>query len=156
MTSRILLKSFGKRTQILGSEMKKLFLLVLLISVVKHGLAAKFVELDSATIKECFVLGYCDFTISDPEELPRTWVERNQKNPVLRIRIMDLNENFQMRFACREGLRDEIWEYSKFLLKENPAVQLRVTGKLKGTHAAFVKIEGRPLTDWIMRKQFRC
>ena len=137
--------------------MKKLLLMLLFLgSLPQAMMAANAIELKSAKIQECFVLGYCDFVIGNPEELPRNWTEKRLEKPVLRIRIMDLNENFQMRFACRDGLRDEIWEYSKSLLKESSEVQLKVTGKLKGTHAAFVKIEGRPLTDWIMRQQFRC
>ncbi|MGA1645903.1 MAG: hypothetical protein ACO4AV_13095, partial [bacterium] len=72
--------------------MKALFLGITCILTAQVALAAKSVILDSARVKDCFILGYCDVQIMDSEELPRGWRERQLDQPVLRIRILDINE----------------------------------------------------------------
>ena len=69
-------------------KMKVLFLgIVLVLTAAQASLAAKSVKLDSAKIKDCFILGYCDVLIMDIGELPRGWQERQLSQPTLRIRI---------------------------------------------------------------------
>jgi hypothetical protein len=133
--------------------MKALFLGITCILTAQIVLAAKSVILDSARVKDCFILGYCDVQIMDPEELPRGWRERQLDQPVLRIRILDINESDQ--FACRDIPRQTKWEYAKAQLQNASTFRLEINGKFKGTHASRVFIDDKSLTDSIMQ-EFRC
>ena len=132
--------------------MKALFLGITLVLTGQLALAAKSVRLDSARIKDCFILGYCDVQIMDPEELPRGWRERQLDQPVLRIRILDINEADQ--FACRDIPRQTKWEYAKTQLQNASTFRLEINGKFKGNHATRVFVGGESLTDLIIK--FRC
>ncbi|MDG2199487.1 MAG: hypothetical protein P8O70_21850 [SAR324 cluster bacterium] len=132
--------------------MKALFLGITFILTAQIGLAAKSVRLDSARIKDCFILGYCDVQIMDSEELPRGWRERQLDQPVLRIRILDINEADQ--FACRDISRQTKWEYAKTQLRDAPTLRLEINGKFKGTHATRVFVDDKSLADLII--QFAC
>ena len=84
--------------------MKVLFLgIFLILTATQTTLAAKSVSIDSAKIKDCFILGYCDMWVMNPSELPRGWRERQLDRPVLRIRVLDINEADQ--FSCRDVYR---------------------------------------------------
>ena len=133
--------------------MKALFLgIFLILTATQTTLVAKSVSIDSAKIKDCFILGYCDVHIMDPEELPRGWRERQLDQPVLRIRILDINEADQ--FACRDVSRQSKWEFVKTQLQGATSLRLEINGKFKGTHASRVFIDDKSLTDLII--QFRC
>ena len=132
--------------------MKALFLGITLILTAQIALAAKSVRLDSAIIKNCFILGYCDVQVMDPSELPRGWRERQLDQPVLRIRILDINEADQ--FACRDVSRQSKWEYAKTQLQGATSLRLEINGKFKGNHATRVFVDGESLTDLIIK--FRC
>ena len=132
--------------------MKALFLGITLVLTGQLALAAKSVRLDSARIKDCFILGYCDVQIMDPEELPRGWRERQLDQPILRIRILDINEADQ--FACRDVSRQSKWEFAKTQLQGATSLRLEINGKFKGNHATRVFVDGKSLTDLII--QFRC
>ena len=132
--------------------MKALFLGITLILTAQIALAAKSVRLDSAIIKNCFILGYCDVQVMDPSELPRGWRERQLDQPVLRIRILDINEADQ--FACRDVSRQSKWEFAKTKLQGAPSLRLEINGKFKGNHATRVFVDGESLTDLIIK--FRC
>jgi hypothetical protein len=136
-----------------STEMKALFLGITCILTAQIALAAKSVILDSARVKSCFILGYCDVQIMDSEELPRGWRERQLDQPVLRIRILDINEADQ--FACRDIPRQTKWEYAKTQLQNASTFRLEINGKFKGTHASRVFIDDKSLTDLIMQ-EFRC
>ena len=134
-------------------KMKVLFLgIVLVLTAAQASLAAKSVKLDSAKIKDCFILGYCDVLIMDIGELPRGWQERQLSQPTLRIRILDINEADQ--FACRDVSRQSRWEFAKNQLQGATSIHLEINGKFKGNHATRVFTDGKSLTDLIM--QFRC
>ncbi len=132
--------------------MKALFLGITLVLTGQLALAAKSVRLDSARIQDCFILGYCDVQIMDPEELPRGWRERQLDQPVLRIRILDINEADQ--FDCRDVSRQSKWEFVKTQLQGATSLRLEIDGKFKGNHATRVFVDGKSLTDLII--QFRC
>ena len=132
--------------------MKALFLGITLILTAQIALAAKSVRLDSAIIKNCFILGYCDVQVMDPSELPRGWRERQLDQPVLRIRILDINEADQ--FACRDVSRQSKWEFAKTQLQGATSLRLEINGKFKGNHATRVFVDGESLTDLIIK--FRC
>ena len=132
--------------------MKALFLGITLILTAQIALAAKSVRLDSAIIKNCFILGYCDVQVMDPSELPRGWRERQLDQPVLRIRILDINEADQ--FAWRDVSRQSKWEYAKTQLQGATSLRLEINGKFKGNHATRVFVDGESLTDLIIK--FRC
>jgi hypothetical protein len=132
--------------------MKALFLGITLVLTGQLALAAKSVRLDSARIQDCFILGYCDVQIMDPEELPRGWRERQLDQPVLRIRILDINEADQ--FDCRDVSRQSKWEFAKTQLQGATSLRLEINGKFKGNHATRVFVDGKSLTDLII--QSRC
>ena len=132
--------------------MKALFLGITLILTAQIALAAKSVRLDSAIIKNCFILGYCDVQVMDPSELPRGWRERQLDQPVLRIRILDINEADQ--FACRDVSRQSKWEFATTQLQGATSLRLEINGKFKGSHATRVFVDGESLTDLIIK--FRC
>ena len=132
--------------------MKALFLGITLILTAQIALAAKSVRLDSAIIKNCFILGYCDVQVMNPSELPRGWRERQLDQPVLRIRILDINEADQ--FACRDVSRQSKWEFAKIKLQDATSLRLEINGKFKGNHATRVFVDGESLTDLIIK--FRC
>jgi hypothetical protein len=132
--------------------MKALFLGIIFILTAQLALAAKSVSIDSAKIKDCFILGYCDVHIMDPEELPRGWRERQLDQPVLRIRILDINEADQ--FDCRDVSRQSKWEFAKTKLQGATSLRLEIDGKFKGNHATRVFVDGKSLTDLII--QSRC
>ena len=132
--------------------MKALFLGITLILTAQIALAAKSVRLDSAIIKNCFILGYCDVQVMDPSELPRGWRERQLDQPVLRIRILDINEADQ--FACRDVSRQSKWEFAKTQLQGATSLRLEINGKFKGNYATRVFVDGESLTDLIIK--FRC
>ena len=132
--------------------MKALFLGITLILTAQIALAAKSVRLDSAIIKNCFILGYCDVQVMDPSELPRGWRERQLDQPVLRIRILDINEADQ--FACRDVSRQSKWEFAETKLQGATSLRLEINGKFKGNHATRVFVDGESLTDLIIK--FRC
>ena len=132
--------------------MKALFLGITLILTAQIALAAKSARLDSAIIKNCFILGYCDVQVMDPSELPRGWRERQLDQPVLRIRILDINEADQ--FACRDVSRQSKWEFAKTQLQGATSLRLEINGKFKGNHATRVFVDGESLTDLIIK--FRC
>ena len=132
--------------------MKTLFLGITLILTAQIALAAKSARLDSAIIKNCFILGYCDVQVMDPSELPRGWRERQLDQPVLRIRILDINEADQ--FACRDVSRQSKWEFAKTQLQGATSLRLEINGKFKGNHATRVFVDGESLTDLIIK--FRC
>ncbi len=134
-------------------KMKVLFLgITLVLTASQTPLAAKSVKLDSAKIKDCFILGYCDVQIMDPSEIPRGWRERQLSQPILRIRILDINGADQ--FACRDVSRQIKWEFAKNQLQGAKSLRLEINGKFKGNHATKVFIDGKSLTDLII--QFRC
>ena len=132
--------------------MKALFLGITFILTAQIALAAKSVRLDSARIKNCFILGYCDVQVMDPSELPRGWRERQLDQPVLRIRILNINEADQ--FACRDVSRQSKWEFAKTQLQGATSLRLEINGKFKGNHATRVFVDGESLTDLIIK--FRC
>ena len=132
--------------------MKALLLGITFILTAQIALAAKSVRLDSARIKDCFILGYCDVQVMDPSELPRGWRERQLDQPVLRIRILDINEADQ--FACRDVSRQSKWEFAKTKLQGATSLRLEINGKFKGNHATRVFVDGESLTDLIIK--FRC
>ena len=132
--------------------MKALFLGITLILTAQIALAAKSVRLDSAIIKNCFILGYCDVQVMNPSELPRGWRERQLDQPVLRIRILDINEADQ--FACRDVSRQSKWEFATTQLQGATSLRLEINGKFKGNHATRVFVDGESLTDLIIK--FRC
>ena len=133
--------------------MKALFLgIVLVLTASQTKLAAKSVKLDSAKIKDCFILGYCDVQVMNPGELPRGWRERQLDRPVLRIRILDINEADQ--FACRDVSRQVKWEFAKNQLQGAKSLRLEINGKFKSNHATRGCLDGKSLTDLII--QFRC
>ena len=132
--------------------MKTLFLGITLILTAQIALAAKSARLDSAIIKNCFILGYCDVQVMDPSELPRGWRERQLDQPVLRIRILDINEADQ--FACRDVSRQSKWEFAKTQLQGATSLRLEINSKFKGNHATRVFVDGESLTDLIIK--FRC
>ena len=132
--------------------MKALFLGITLILTAQIALAAKSVRLDSAIIKNCFILGYCDVQVMDPSELPKGWRERQLDQPVLRIRVLDINEADQ--FSCRDVSRQSKWEFAKTQLQGATSLRLEINGKFKGNHATRVFVDGESLTDLIIK--FRC
>ena len=132
---------------------KALFLVIALVFTTSQTpLAAKSVKLDSAKIKDCFILGYCDVQITDPSEIPRGWRERELSQPILRIRILNINEADQ--FACRDVSRQSKWEFAKTQLQGANSLRLEINGKFKGNHATRVFVDGESLTDLIIK--FRC
>ena len=133
--------------------MKALFLgISLILTATQTTLAAKNVSIDSAKIKDCFILGYCDVQVMNPGELPRGWRERQLDQPVLRIRILDINEADQ--FACRDVSRKSKWEFAKTQLQGATSLRLEIIGKFKGNHATRVFVDSESLTDLIIK--FRC
>ena len=132
--------------------MKAPLLGITFILTAQIALAAKSVRLDSAIIKNCFILGYCDVQVMNPSELPRGWRERQLDQPVLRIRILDINEADQ--FACRDVSRQSKWEYATTQLQGATSLRLEINGKFKGNHATRVFVDGESLTDLIIK--FRC
>ncbi len=133
--------------------MKALFLgIFLILTATQTTLAAKSVSIDSAKIKDCFILGYCDVQVMNPSELPRGWRERQLDRPVLRIRVLDINEADQ--FSCRDVSRQSKWEYAKTQLQGATSLRLEINGKFKGNHATRVFVDGESLTDLIIK--FRC
>jgi hypothetical protein len=133
--------------------MKSLFLgIVLILTATQTTLAAKSVKVDSAKIKHCFILGYCDVQVMNPSELPRGWRESQLSQPILRIRILDINEADQ--FDCRAVSRHSKWEFAKTQLQGATSLHLEINGKFKGNHATRVFVDGKSLTDLII--QFRC
>ena len=134
-------------------KMKVLLLgIALVLTASQTKLAAKSVKLDSAKIKDCFILGYCDVQIMDPSEIPRSWREGQLSQPILRVRILDINEADQ--FACRDVSRQSKWEFAKNQLQGATSLRLEINGKFKSNHATRVFIDGKSLTDLII--QFRC
>ena len=133
--------------------MKALFLgISLILTATQTTFAAKSVSIDSAKIKDCFILGYCDVQVMNPSELPRGWRERQLDQPVLRIRILDINEADQ--FSCRDVSRQSKWEFAKTQLQGATSLRLEINGKFKGNHATRVFVDGESLTDLIIK--FRC
>ena len=133
-------------------KMKVLFLGIVLVFAAQILLAAKSASIGSARIKDCFILGYCDVWVTNPKELPRGWRERQLEKPLLRIRILDIND--ADHFACRSVSRQIKWEYTKTQIQGDMSLRLEINGKFKGVHATRVFIDGKSLTDLII--EFRC
>ena len=84
--------------------------------------------------------------------IAKGWRERQLSQPILRIRILDINGADQ--FACRDVSRQIKWEFAKNQLQGAKSLRLEINGKFKGNHATRVFVDGESLTDLIIK--FRC
>ena len=84
--------------------------------------------------------------------IAKGWRERQLSQPILHIRILDINGADQ--FACRDVSRQIKWEFAKNQLQGAKSLRLEINGKFKGNHATKVFIDGKSLTDLIIK--FRC
>jgi len=126
----------------------QIFIIYLFCNIMTTSLAASPIPPTEVDFVECYTIEFCMFSFK--ENPPQDF----DANSIVLVRDLDIS--FRLRFGCNEEKLDEVGKYAVEILEKAKQISLQGLKKNDNRISAFLVIDGRPMRDWIVMKQFSC